>query len=186
MAIMNDEFLAHVQSNPINRLMLRDLPKLGLPQCMLTAGSLLQTAWNIRSGNDPEYGIKDYDVFYFDDHDLSWKAEDRVIQRAAEFLGYLADRVEIKNQARVYLWYEERFGKSYPALKGTEGGIDRFLIACTRLGVRVADGSLYAPDHFDDMWQGILRMNPLNAQPDLFAQKCKEYQERWPWLRVEA
>jgi hypothetical protein len=51
--------------------------------------------------------------------------------------------------------------------------------------VRVHDGSLYAPDHLDDMWDGILRMNPLNAQPELFARKCSQYQQRWPWLRVE-
>jgi hypothetical protein len=51
--------------------------------------------------------------------------------------------------------------------------------------VRVHDGSLYAPDHLDDMCHGILRMNPLNAQPKLFASKCRQYQQRWPWLRVE-
>jgi hypothetical protein len=29
-------------------------------------------------------------------------------------------------------------------------------------------------------------MNPLNAQPELFARKCRQYQQRWSWLRVEA
>ena len=62
--------------------------------------------------------------------------------------------------------------------------MDRFLTLCTRVGIRIADGSLYLPDGLDDAWNGILRINPLNAQPDRFAQKCAEYQGRWPGLRV--
>ena len=180
----NETFLAYVDHNPVNRRLMGILPALDLPQCYLTAGCLFQTVWNLKAGNDPEYGIKDYDVFYFDNQDLSWAAENDVIRRAEALLGDIAGRIEIKNQARVHLWYRERFGKDYPVLTCAEDGIDRYLVACTRLGVHIGTGSLYAPDHLDDVWQGILRMNPLNAHPDLFAQKCQEYRQRWPWLRI--
>jgi hypothetical protein len=60
--------------------------------------------------------IKDYDVFYFDDEDLSWEAEDTVIQRSKVLFEDLDVAIEIKNQARVHLWYEQRFGCSYPRL----------------------------------------------------------------------
>ncbi|TBB23312.1 nucleotidyltransferase family protein [Rhizobium ruizarguesonis] len=185
MTITTEQFLARIRLNPVSHLLLEKLPALGLPQCMLTAGCLFQTVWNLKTGNDPEHGIKDYDIFYFDDHDLSWEAEDKVIRRGKALLGDLADKVDIKNQARVHLWYGEKFGKDFPAFKCTEDGVDRYLISCTRVGVRVHDGSLYAPDHLDDMCHGILRMTPLNAQPKLFASKCRQYQQRWPWLRVE-
>jgi len=151
---------------------------------MVTAGCLFQTAWNLKYGKDAAWGVKDYDVFYFDDDDLSWEAEDAVIRRARHVLGDVGQQVEIRNQARVHLWYFEKFGKSYPRLQTVEDGVDRYLISCTRLGIRVEDRALYAPDSLDDMWNGILRMNPLNAQPDLFANKSKDYRLRWPWLTV--
>ncbi|WP_313903137.1 nucleotidyltransferase family protein [Rhizobium leguminosarum] len=81
MTITTEQFLARIRLNPVNHLLLEKLPALGLPQCMLTAGCLFQTVWNLKTGNDPEHGIKDYDIFYFDDHDLSWEAEDKVIRR---------------------------------------------------------------------------------------------------------
>ena len=71
---------------------------------MLTAGCLFQTIWNLKSGDDPEHGIKDYD-FFFDDRDLSWEAENEVIIRTRDLLSDLASKVEVKNQARVHLWH---------------------------------------------------------------------------------
>jgi hypothetical protein len=150
---------------------------------MLTAGCLFQAVWNARSGRPADWGVKDYDVFYYDT-DLSWRAEDAVIRRTAALLGDDAATVEVRNQARVHLWYGERFGRPYPRLGCVEDGIDRFLVACTRVGLGLADGRLYAPDGLDDLWNGILRVNPLHPEPDLFARKCADYQARWPWLRV--
>jgi hypothetical protein len=40
------------------------------------------------------WGVKDYDVFYFDDRDLSWNSEDAVIQRVDALAGDLGIRVE--------------------------------------------------------------------------------------------
>jgi len=178
------EFMALVRRNLVNARLLDGLAALEIPQAMITAGCLVQAAWNLRSGNDAAFGIKDYDVFYFDDSDLSWEAEDRVIRRAAEALGDIGGKVEIRNQARVHLWYQEKFGASYPQLSRVEDGIDRYLTCCTRIGIRVADGSLYAPDGLADLWNGILKINPLNPQPVLFRHKCDEYLLRWPWLTV--
>lgn len=52
---------------------------LGLPGWYLTAGCLFQTVRNVVTDRAPTGGIKDYDVFYFDDGDLSWEAEGRAI-----------------------------------------------------------------------------------------------------------
>ena len=53
-------------ANPINAEITSRLPALGLDQCMLTAGCLFQAIWNNRSQLPPAWGVKDYDVFYFD------------------------------------------------------------------------------------------------------------------------
>jgi hypothetical protein len=178
------EFRSSILTNGHNVELLRRLPALGLPDCHLTAGCLYQTLWNGLSGNAPEWGIKDYDVFYFDDRDLSWAAEDRVIRRVAEATADLPIAVEVRNQARVHLWYPERFGSPYPQLTSARGGIDLYLVSCTCVGMDAVTGELYLPDGLDDLVAGTLRMNPLNAKPDHYREKAESYRQRWPWLSI--
>ena len=182
--MIDHDFQAVALTNPFNRELLGRLGSMDLNECHLTAGCLFQTVWNQISGRAPEWGIKDYDIFYFDDRDLSWEAEDRVIRRIAEATADLPIKIEVKNQARVHLWYHDRFGGDYPTLKSARAGIDRYLISCTCIGIDVRSGELYAPDGLDDLLSGKLRMNPLNPRPDLFRQKAESYRERWPWLEI--
>ncbi|HET6156798.1 MAG TPA: nucleotidyltransferase family protein, partial [Dongiaceae bacterium] len=109
--------------NPINRAILQRLPLLAAPQAWLVAGCVYQALWNDIAGRPPQSAIKDYDIFYFDDADLSWEAEDVVIQRGRVLFSDLDGLVEIRNQARVHLWYPQRFGGAYPALASAEDGI---------------------------------------------------------------
>ena len=178
------DFQTCVLTNPANSALLARLPALKLKECYLTAGCLFQAIWNKASGNSSDWGVKDYDVFYFDDNDLSWEAEDQVIHSVAHLVSDLGIRVEVRNQARVHLWYLERFGGHYPKLTSTRDGIDRFLISCTCVGIEVGTGDLYAPNGLDDLVRGILRMNSRNSRPNLFRQKAESYLARWPWLTV--
>lgn len=172
-------------SNPHNWRLMDALRPLGLPQCHLTAGCLFQTLWNLRSDRPAAENIKDYDVFYFDDADLSWEAEDAVIRRVAPLAERLGIPVEVKNQARVHLWYRSRFGEDYPRLVSAKDGISRYLVRCTCVGIAVADGEVFAPDGFADLEAGILRMNPAVAgAPRLWRAKAEHYCARWPWLRI--
>ena len=184
MPVTSDRFLDCIRANPVNAALLERLPRLALGQCHLTAGCLFQALWNQRSGWPPQTAIKDYDVFYFDE-DLSWEAEDAVIRAVEALCGDLGVSVEVKNQARVHLWFEKRFGEPYPRLWATSEGIDRYLVTCTCVGIDVATGSLYAPNGLDELWEGRLRMNPLSPSPDLFRAKAESYRTRWPWLRIE-
>jgi uncharacterized protein len=172
--------------NPVNATLLARLPSMSLNQCHLAAGCLFQAVWNQASGRAAGWGVKDYDVFYFDDSDVSWDAEDAVIRRANDLTADLGIQLEVRNQARVHLWYGQRFGGDYPRLVSARDGIDRYLIACTCVGIDVADGALYAPNGLDELAAGVLRMNPVHARPDLFRHKAADYQARWPWLRIVA
>ena len=184
MAVSPQEFIAATMRNPVNAALLARLPGLALPQCHLTAGCLFQAEWNLRSGQDAAWGVKDYDVFYYDDTDLSWEAEDAVIRRVRDATADLGAEIEVKNQARVHLWYRQRFGEDYPALRSARDGIDRYLIACTCVGIEAASGVLYAPDGLADLSAGILRINPRHRSPALFRPKAEDYQRRWPWLTI--
>ncbi len=180
-----DAFAAAVLSNPANAALLSVLPGLGLDQCYLTAGCLFQAIWNRASGRAAGWGVRDHDVFYFDD-DPSWDAEDAVIRRVARATDALGINVQIRNQGRVHLWYERRFGVASPVLTSAREGIDRFLIACTCVGIEVSSGRLYAPNGLEDLRKGVLRMNRANPQPEAFRRKAADYRLRWPWLSVAA
>ncbi|WP_081003422.1 nucleotidyltransferase family protein [Pseudomonas savastanoi] len=178
------ERLARIaMANPLNAELILRLPSLGLNQCMLTAGCLFQAVWNHQSHLPSAWRVKDYDVFYFD-NDLSWEAENEVIDSVRYLFQDLEVNIEIKNQARVHLWYSKRFGGNYPQLQSAKDGIDRYLIAGTCIGLDVETSEVYAPNGLADTEQGLLRINPKNPKPDLFYQKAKSYQARWPWLRI--
>jgi hypothetical protein len=177
--------LGLARANPVNAALLDGLPALGLPQGFLTAGCLFQEVWNHRAGRPPGWGIRDYDVFYFDDADLSWEAEDAVIRRVREATAHLEVEVEVRNQARVHLWYPQRFGSGYPQLGSARDGIDRYLVTCTCVGLELATGALYAPNGLAELEAGVLRRNPLNDRPELFRAKAEAYRARWPLLRIE-
>ena len=172
-----------VRSNPSVVAALERLPALDLPQCHVTAGCLFQTVWNLRSGRPADENIRDLDVFTYD-IDLSWEAEDDAIRRVAALLADLPIRVELRNQARVHLWTEARFGTPCAPLGSARDGIDRFLVACTSVSIAVATGAFYAPDGLGDLAAGLLRVNPRHPRPAQFRAKAADYRSRWPWLRV--
>ena len=178
---MNEtEFLNRVRRNRVNAALLERLGDLHVQQAQLVAGALFQTVWNLRGGHDPHAQIHDYDLFYWDD-DSSFGAEDAVIRRAGRLFTDLEVRVEVRNQARVHLWFPAKTGLSRPALGSVQDGIDQFLVECTCVGID-AQGRVYAPFGLGDLAAGRLRLNAGNHTPELYAAKVQGYLQRWPWL----
>jgi hypothetical protein len=95
----------HTLSDVLARAVTMDLPG-----WYLVAGCLYQTVWNVTTGQPADAGILDYDLAYFDGSDLSWEAEDAVIGAGNAVFAGLPAPVQIRNQARVHLWYEQKFG----------------------------------------------------------------------------
>jgi len=178
---MEDKFHSDILANSNNRLILERWDALALPDGWLVAGCLFQTVWNLQAGRAPDADIKDYDLFYFDDSDLSEEGERRVQERVDEVLSDLRVPIEVSNQARVHKWYESYFGHPYQPLRSARDGIDRFLIPATCVGVR--PDVVYAPNGLQMLYDGILTMNPLTPHVELFQEKVASYRSRWPWLR---
>jgi len=183
-----DDFLALVLHNPVNEIIAGELFQLALPDAWIVSGCLVQTAWNVRTGRAVDYGIADYDVFYFDP-DTSWQAEDAVIRQLQGRLTRLGVKVEVRNQARVHLWYPEKHGLPYPALRSSTEGIDRFLTKNTQVGIRrTLDGhEVYAPNGFADIAAMIVRPNPgPNFSAANYEAKARRWKTLWPELTVLA
>jgi uncharacterized protein len=93
--------------------------------------------------------------------------------------------VEVRNQARVHLWYEQKFARPRAPLTSSAHGIGSFLVECTCVGIHVGSGDLVAPFGLDDLYAGRLVENAANASPELYAAKARSYQSRWPWLTID-
>lgn len=183
-----DEFLALILQNSVNAAIIDELDRLALPDAWLVSGCLVQTAWNVLTRRAIDHGIADYDVFYFDP-DTSWEAEDEVIRTLHARLSHLGAKIEVRNQARVHLWYPAKHGLPYPPLRSSSEGIDRFLTQNTQIGVRRAsDGyEVYAPHGFDDVAALIARPNPgPNFSVANYAAKAARWKALWPEITVIA
>ncbi|WP_108860116.1 nucleotidyltransferase family protein [Ruegeria sp. Alg231-54] len=156
------EFVRIIGTNQTNQKILEALPLTGLKDAWLVSGCLFQTVWNYKTGRRPDFGIKDYDLFYFDGNDLTWDGEDAAIHQAMKVLGTIDADIEIRDQARVHLWYEQKFGVAYEPARQATDGIDRFLAAACMLGIRRSkEGAIevYAPKGFADLEQFAIRPN---------------------------
>jgi uncharacterized protein len=160
---------------------------MNLPGWYLVAGCVYQTVWNVITGQPPEAGILDYDLVYFDASDLSWEAEDAVIRAGNEVFVGLAAPVEIRNQARVHLWYEQKFGLPCPPHASSEAAIDTYEATVASLGVRLeSDGRwrIYAPYGLSDVFNLVIRPNPVLATRDVYEAKTARWRGQWPGLTV--
>jgi hypothetical protein len=180
------EFLAAVTRNPIVCEVLRRAEALDLPDWYLAAGCLFQTVWNVLDGRDPTHGIGDYDLIYHDGRDLSWDAEDVVIRRCGEAFADLDIEVEVRNQARVHLWYEDHFGVPYPPLRSSAEAVDRYAAHACRVAVRRVAGrhEVYAPSGFEDLFAFVVRPNPMIAPQTVYETKTARWAQLWPRLEI--
>jgi hypothetical protein len=180
------DFLAAVLQNPKVVEVLARAERLDLPDWYLAAGCLFQTVWNVLEGHDPERGIGDYDLIYCDGTDLSWEAEDVVIRRCAAAFADLGPAVEVRNQARVHLWYENHFGVPCAPLRSSAAGVDTYPAHAARVAVRRLGGryEVYAPSGFADLFGFVLRPNPAVAPRSVYERKATRWAALWPRLRV--
>lgn len=168
------------------REVLERAERLALPDWYLAAGCLFQTVWNVLDGRDPEHGIADHDLIYHDDSDLSWDAEDVVIHRCADVFGDLGVEVEVRNQARVHLWYEDHFGVPCPPIRSSAEAVDRYAAHACRVAVRAGSSGheVYAPSGFDDLFAFVVRPNPVIAPRHVYEAKAARWQRLWPRLQI--
>ena len=160
---------------------------LALPDWLIFSGAVYQPVLNHLTGRAPDYGIKDYDIGYFD-ADTSYEAEDVVIRRvAAAFEPPFKEMVEVRNQARVHLWFEGKFGEPYAPLGSSAEALSRFTSTVFAVGLRLeADDALtiHAPFGLDDLFAMRLRPNPA-CRTGGFLRTAQAAQRRWPELSIE-
>jgi hypothetical protein len=186
-AEQREALLAIIRSSTMLMDALQRAEQVALPDCWIVSGAIYNTVWNVLTGRNPLTGIKDIDLFYFDPSDLSYDAEDLVIRQGQEIFAGLPRPVEIRNQARVHLWYEGHFGTPYPPLKSSREGIDRFASKTHAVAASLRpDGEIeiYAPYGLDDLFGFRITPNPLADSRQTHEAKGARALSVWPELKL--
>lgn len=160
---------------------------LDLPDWLVFSGAVYQPVVNHLTGRPLDYGLKDYDLGYFDASDISYEAEDAVIRRAAAaFDPPLRELVEVRNQARVHIWFEGKFGEAYGPLSCSAEALERFTSSTFAIGARLeGDGrmTIVAPFGLEDLFALRLRPNPVR-KTNGFMRTAEAARRRWPELEI--
>lgn len=171
-----------IAQSPFLLRWLETLHHLDLPDSWIVSGAIYNQLWNHLTRCPLLHGIKDIDLFCFDP-DTSYEAEDRMIRRATA--AFPPDPpVELRNQARVHLWYPQRFGQAYPQLTTSRQAIDLFASRTHCIGARLTDQGLdlYAPYGLDDIFSFRLTPNPLLDNRATHEAKARRQMALWPEL----
>lgn len=159
--------------------------KIFLPDCWLVAGCLAQTVWNVALGNSPGFAIKDVDLIYFDAADLSAEAEAEHEERLRHLFNRLPAKLDVKNEARVHLWYEDRFGYPIAPYRSAADAIATFPTTATAIGIKPREGELEicAPFGLDDLFGLVVRPNKRQITQSIYETKVERWRRVWPQLR---
>lgn len=176
---------ALLRRNPDLATLLDRFAEIALPDAWIVAGSLAQTFWNHRFGLAPTHGIGDIDLVYFDP-DLSETAEEAHAKRLRALFPKLTAWLDVKNQARVHHWYENKFARPLTPYTSTPAAIATYPTTATSIGVRTAHGlmEICAPHGLEDLMAGIVRPNKTLVTETVYAAKAERWRATWPGLTI--
>lgn len=155
----------------------------GLENYYVTAGCVNQTIFNYYHNYDISYGIKDYDIVYFDE-DITYEKEDIIIKRLNKKLKKLNIETDIKNEARVHIWYYEKYGIKRNPYTSVEDAISRFGATITCIGVRLEKDKLivFAPYGLNDLFTMTLRPVKKDFPKESYDERAIRWMSKWPKL----
>jgi hypothetical protein len=183
---MIDRLEAALRQNKCLWEILDRFDEVALPDCWLVAGSIAQTVWNLASGQPAEFGIKDADLVYFDARDLSREAEANNERRLRDLFRWLPIKLDVKNEARVHIWYESAFGYPIAPYSSTAEAIATFPTTATAVGVRRGPGGFKscAPFGLDDLFHLVVRPNKKQITQPIYETKTNRWRKIWPGLTI--
>lgn len=177
-----------VRAEPLLMAALEGARDMALPQWRIVAGAVYNSVWNALTGRPSGYGIKDIDLLYYDADDLTWEAEDAVIRHGARVFAGSAVPVEIRNQARVHLWFPDKFGIPFPPLTHGDEAITRYSSQTHAVGLRLeADGALdlAAPFGLEPIFAFRIVPNRALDNAGSYGEKAARAKRMWPEVTVE-
>ena len=172
-------------SSPRLKEILIRLSESTLSNYYVAAGCINQTVFNYYHGYDLNYGIEDFDIVYFDT-DTSYEKEDSIIKYVNGLLKDIDACYDIKNEARVHLWYKDKYGKDIVPYTSLEDAISSWGTTVTCIGVRLENNKLvtYAPYGLEDLFSMTIRPVKRQYTEEQYELKTKKWKSKWDKLKI--
>ena len=175
-----------ILSNEAIYSILKKSNKIDLKNYYIGAGCVAQTVWNNQMNYELMNGILDIDFVYYDNSNLSSENENSTIEYIKKEIEPCPIRLDIKNQARVHLWYKEHFGYDIKPYKSIEDAINSWPTTATSIGIRLENEKIkvYAPFGLNDLFGMIVRANKTQITEEIYIQKVNKWKAKWPSLTI--
>lgn len=177
-----------VESNEELMKVFEVLDEISLTQYYVGAGAIAQSIWNKVTDKHQNYGISDVDIVYYNSDNLTEDEEKRIAAEIKERIPEFPLKVDVKNEARVHLWYKEKFGYDIEPYKSLEDAVNSWPTTATSLGIRREDQNewvVYAPFGIDDIFDLKVVSNSRQITEEIFMQKVEKWTGKWEELSVE-
>ncbi|SEJ65045.1 hypothetical protein SAMN05518849_110107 [Sphingobium sp. AP50] len=182
-ATATEEDVRHLAAgHPVVSTILFRWGSVRLPDAWLSGSLLAQARWNARFGFPPIHGIADADIIYFDASDLSEAGEQANAERLQALYADLPVRLDVKNEARVHLWYPDHFGKVIPPYRSAIHATTTFPTTVSAVAIR--PDVLSAPFGLDDLMQPVVRANATLIDKPYYEAKARRWAQYWPDLTI--
>lgn len=165
------------------------ISELNLPNFYIAAGSVFQTIWNYYDGKPLNYGIKDIDIIYYDEVNLSKEMEKDLENKIINYFKELDINYEfdVHNEARMHLWKKENENKNIDQYKNSEDAIAQWIATIHAIGITKENGNIkiYAPYGLSDIFSRTVRpIKHKNNSKELYDKKVISWSNRFDNLNI--
>ena len=185
----NEKMISILKKNTYLMDVLDYIETLQLLNYYIAAGSIFQTVWNYYDQKDLNYNIKDIDVIYYDNTDLSVEKDIKYYNLINDFCknkGYKYE-IDVSNEARMHLWKKEKFNIDVEPYKCSEDAIDKWVATVHAIGITKENGEIkiYAPYGLSDIYSKTIRpiKHKYNTK-EIYYKKASSWNERFDNLNI--
>lgn len=185
----NEKIISIIKEN--NELMdiLNYVSSLSLPNFYIAAGSIFQTIWNYYDNKPLNYGIKDIDVIYFNDKDISVDTDINYYKLIQEYSNskHYNYEIDVSNEARMHIWKKEHQNQVIQPYKCSEDAIERWIATVHAIGITKENDDIrvYAPYGLSDIFSRTIRpIKHIDNNESIYNKKVNSWSGRFNNLNI--
>lgn len=156
----------------------------------IAGSTIFKIIFNKRFHMPEIYGIEDIDIIYFDKKETSYEREDEIIKTVkGNVTNDIANILDIKNQARIHLWFKQKYGKEIEPYHDIEDVFGRMSTSLQKSALEISKNDTILriyDDHFiSDVKSMVIRRNNKSQYNESgFLEKAKKWMDLYPDLKI--
>ena len=163
------------------------LRKIDLPNFYIAAGCVFQTIWNYLDNKPLNDKVKDIDIIYYDNSDLSKESELAIEKKISQHFNNMDYKFDVHNEARMHLWKEEHEHVIIDPYKNSEDAISRWLATLHAIGITLKNNKIkvYAPYGFNDIYSRTVRpIKHAGNNKEKYDKKAQSWKSRFENIKI--